>query len=194
VEEEFGGHEVPAVTEIVQLRERLAGSLTNPTRKIRTVEFFAWLEQTGIATWVREAPSLWAYPTILTLHTAGLAFLVGLSAAIDLRILGFAQRVPLAPMEKFYPIMWTAFWVNAISGFLLFIADASFKMTQTVFFIKMIFVGLAVAIMYLMRSRVFRDPALDKKPLPQNSKMLAATSLFFWTAAIIAGRLMAYIR
>ena len=28
-----------------------------------------WLEATALATWVRESPSLWAYPTVLTLHT-----------------------------------------------------------------------------------------------------------------------------
>ena len=40
------------------------------------------LEATGLGTWVREAPTLWAYPTVLFLHTAGLGFLVGINVAM----------------------------------------------------------------------------------------------------------------
>ena len=36
-----------------------------------------WLEATGLSTWVREGESIWAFPTILTLHTFGLGLLVG---------------------------------------------------------------------------------------------------------------------
>jgi hypothetical protein len=158
------------------------------------VDFLIWLEETAIATWVRESPSIWAYATVLTLHTLGLAFLVGLNLAIDLRILGVVRRFPLAPMEKTYPIMWVAFWVNAVSGTLLFMADATVKITQSVFLIKMLFIALAVVNMNMLRTRVFRDPGLDKRPLPANSKMLALTSLVFWAGAITAGRLLAYIK
>ena len=85
----------------------------------------ASLENSGFGTWVRESKSLWAYPTILFLHTVGLGFLVGLNAAIDFRILGFARKLPLAPMESFYKIMWAGFWVNLLSGTLLLMADAT---------------------------------------------------------------------
>ena len=158
------------------------------------MDFLVWMEETAIATWVRESPSIWAYATVLTLHTLGLAFLVGLNLAIDLRILGLVKRMPLAPLEKMYPIMWAAFWVNAVSGTLLFMADATVKAVQTVFIIKMIFIALAVVNMYLLRSRVFRDPGLDKRPLPMNSRVLALTSLLLWAGAITAGRLLAYIK
>ena len=158
------------------------------------MDFLIYLEQTAIATWVRESPSLWAYATVLTLHTLGLSFLVGLNTAIDLRILGIAARMPLAPMEKTYPIMWIAFWVNAISGTLLFMADATVKAFQLVFIVKMICIVLAVVNMQMLRTRVFHSPVLDKRPLSVNSKMLALSSLILWAGAITAGRLIAYIK
>ena len=37
----------------------------------------AWLEGSALGVWTRESPSIWAYPTILTLHTVGLGVLVG---------------------------------------------------------------------------------------------------------------------
>ena len=70
------------------------------------MSFLASIENSALAAWVRESSSLLAYPTILFMHTVGLGFLVGLNAAIDFRILGFARKLPLAPMESFYRIMW----------------------------------------------------------------------------------------
>lgn len=156
------------------------------------MQFLLWLENSALGSWVRESSSLWAYPAILFAHTVGLGFLVGLNTAIDLRLLGFAERIPIAPMEQFFPVMWLGFWVNAVSGTLLLIADASTKLTNPVFYIKMAFVTLAVVNMVLIRRRVFRDPELPTLPLAISVKALAVTSLFFWMGAITAGRLMAY--
>ena len=77
------------------------------------MQVLASLERSGFGTWVREAPTIWAYPTVLFLHTVGLAFLVGINVAIDLRILGVASSMPLAPMKKLFPWMWAGFWINA---------------------------------------------------------------------------------
>ena len=55
----------------------------------------AQLEQSGLATWIRESGVLYGYPLILFLHTLGLSTLAGLSAAIDLRLLGIGQGIPL---------------------------------------------------------------------------------------------------
>jgi hypothetical protein len=156
------------------------------------MSFLLSLENSAFASWVRESSSLWAYPTILFLHTMGLGFLVGLNAAIDLRVLGIAHRIPLAPMEKFYTIMWAAFWVNALSGTALLIADATTKLTNPVFYIKMTFVALAVINMVVLRRNVFRRPAFDAAPVAGFARVLAITSLIFWSGAITAGRLMAY--
>jgi hypothetical protein len=155
--------------------------------------FLVWLEQSGFATWVRESSSLWAYPTVLFLHTIGLATVVGVTAGIDLRILGVAPELPLAPMTKVFPIIWAAFWINAVSGTTLLIADATTKLTNPVFYIKMIFIVLALINLRMLKTRVFGDPQIDNRPLSANAKMLAATSLIFWLGATVAGRLMAYI-
>jgi uncharacterized membrane protein len=156
------------------------------------MSFLASIENSALATWIRESSSLWAYPTILFLHTIGLGFLVGLNAAIDLRILGVARRMPLSPMETFYRVMWAGFWVNALSGTALLIADATTKLTNPVFYIKMGFVTLAVVNMVWIRRRVFRNPDIDRAPVVGLGRALAMTSLFFWAGAITAGRLMAY--
>jgi hypothetical protein len=158
------------------------------------VEFLAQIEATTFATWVREAPTLWAYPTVLFLHTVGLGFLVGANVAIDLRLLGVARHLPLAPMEKLFPIMWSGFWINAASGTALLMADATTKLTNPVFSIKMVFVVLGVLNMAWMKRRLFRDPAtLDVWPVHPRARFVAVTSLVLWVLATTTGRLMGYL-
>ena len=157
------------------------------------VEFLASIENSGFATWLREAPTVLAYPTVLALHTFGMAFLVGTNAAIDLRILGVAPGLPLAPMERFFRLMWLGFWVNALSGVVLLSLTPITFLTTPVFYIKLAAIALAVTNLRLLRSQVFGNRAnLDTRPVPMEGKILAVTSLVFWTVAIFAGRVTAY--
>ena len=157
------------------------------------MDFLHSIENLGFSTWIRESPSVWAYPSVITLHTFGLAFLVGLNAAVDLRIVGFSERLPLYPMKGFFPVMWVAFFVNAGSGIILLMADASTMLTNPVFYIKMGCMVLAMANLRLIGRMLFRDPEAAKRPVPLAGKILACTSLALWMGAITAGRLTAYI-
>ena len=157
------------------------------------MDFLTWLHDTSFAVWVREADSVWAYPFILFLHSLGMAALVGLAAAIDLRILGIGRRVPVEPLEQFFPLMWFGFWLSALSGTALFMADAFQKAANPVFYIKLFFIALALINMWLIKVHVFRAPNPIARPLSAKAKVLAATSLVWWTVIITAGRVMAYI-
>lgn len=149
-----------------------------------------WLETTGLSIWVREGESIWAFPTVLTLHTFGLALLVGANAIIDLRLLGIGRRIALAPLRSLFGIMWAGFWLNAVTGSLLFAADATTRGTSTFFFAKLVFVAIGVATMISIKRSVFDAPPDAKAGSP---KLLALVSLAAWTAAITTGRLLAYI-
>ncbi len=158
------------------------------------MEILVWLEATGLALWVRESISLWAYPSILAVHAIGLAFLVGGSAALDLRLLGYAGDLPLAPMKNFFPVIIAGFWVNALSGTLLLIASATAMLTSVVFWIKLIFIALGVVTVLLIKTRVFGDQeALESGTVPKIGRTLAIASLTFWVGAIVAGRMTAYV-
>jgi hypothetical protein len=157
------------------------------------MDFLLRLEQTGFSSWVRESTSLFAFPGILLVHTIGMALVVGINTGIDLRILGVAPAIPLAPLEKFFPILWIGFWINAATGTILLMADATTKLANPDFYVKMVFIAFAVINLQMLKTRVFRDPLIDKRPLSTNVKILAVTSMFFWLGAITAGRLLAYV-
>ena len=63
-------------------------------------EFLESIENSGFATYIRETPTCPAYSTVLALHTFGMAFLVGLSGVIALRVLGVVPELPLNPLKK----------------------------------------------------------------------------------------------
>jgi hypothetical protein len=154
------------------------------------MEMLAALEATAFSTWLRESPSIWAYPLILTLHTVGLALLVGPSWALDLRLLGFAPALPLRAMEKAFPVMWTGFWINGISGLLLFAADATTKGATLLFVTKLGLIAIAVMNLIAIRRVVYRR---DTEPAAgPTARALAIASIVLWVAAIGTGRWMAY--
>ena len=158
------------------------------------MQFLQMLEATAFGTWVREAPTLWAYPTVLFLHTVGLGFLVGINVAIDLRLLGVAPGLPLAPFSRLFPWMWAGFWINAASGVALIVADATTKLTNPVFYVKMAFVLLGVLNMALLKRRLFDDPVtLEAAPGSRRGRWIAITSLAIWIFATTTGRLMGYL-
>ena len=73
------------------------------------MEFILQLQHSSVMDWVRESGSLLGYPTILFLHTLGLATVAGLNGAIDLRLLGVGAKVPLSSLTRFFPFIWLAF-------------------------------------------------------------------------------------
>jgi len=74
----------------------------------------AWLESTALAEWVRT--SLVGYPFVLTVHSVGMAIMVGLVTVINLRLVGRFERIPYASLAGLLTLAWYGLAINAISG------------------------------------------------------------------------------
>jgi len=151
--------------------------------------FFVWLEATSLSTWLRESPSLWAFPFVLILHTVGLAFFVGTNVAWDVRVLGFSLGIPLEALRRYFLVMWAGFWINAFSGVLLLIAYPTKALTNPLFYAKLALIAFGVVLAFRIRREV---NGLAVPAAPPMARMLAAVSLACWIAVIFAGRLLAY--
>jgi hypothetical protein len=152
------------------------------------------IEQMQFAIWIRESSSIWAFPTFLVVHTIGMSIVAGCSLMISLALLGFwPHKMPMKPLERLYPVMWIGFWVNAFTGTMLLLADASTKATNWDFYLKMVFVFAGVYLMKRTRKQIFGSEVLDTGVLPIGAKGLAWGSMICWFAAITAGRLLAYL-
>jgi hypothetical protein len=155
--------------------------------------FFMWLESQSFSIWVRESGSLWAFPMFLFSHTLGMSIVAGGAAIISFALLGLWPKTPIKPLERLFPIMWWAFWLNAFTGVSLFCADATTRAENLDFWVKLVFVGGGVYLMVRTRKQVFGNPKLDNGPVWPEAKMLAWASLVCWFGAICAGRLIAYV-
>ena len=154
--------------------------------------FLQAIENTGFSTWLRESESPFAFYLILLFHTFGLALLVGSNAVVDLRLLGVARAIPIAPLKRLFRIMWIGFAMNAVTGILLVIAYPTKSLTNPDFYIKLALIGLAIWVMQKLNRQVFQDSNLSEADMIARGATLAKFSIFLWFGAITAGRLLAY--
>jgi len=147
--------------------------------------FLLWYEEGPIGVFVRE--SLWGYPIVLSCHAVGMAAVMGVVVALNLRVLGFAKGLSIPAFDKIFIAGWLGFAINLISGLLLFAGTASSYFFQGAFQLK---IGAIVAGGILMK--LVMNSVRANKP-EGNQKALAAACLVCWLAAVITGRLMAYL-
>jgi len=154
--------------------------------------FLEWLQDTWVGHLVAE--SLWGYPLFETIHSIGMAMLIGSLGLINLRVLGFKPDLPLLGTRELLPLAWIGFTLNAISGSLLFTSDAVYFFSSYTFRIKMVLIVLGGINAAILGRRVFSDAAAAGAPAPAapSTKWIAASSLVFWFGAVCAGRLIAY--
>ena len=156
-------------------------------------EFLESIENSGFASYIRETPSVLGYSTVLALHTFGMAFLVGLSGVIALRVLGIVPELPLKPLKSLLPLVIIGFWVNAITGIVLTALAIRSLLANWDFYVKLASIAVAIVALQKMRRYAFGDAAApDDAPASAEAKRWARTMLLFWGLAVLGGRLTAY--
>ena len=153
---------------------------------------FKTIEESGLSTWIRDSPSIFAFWFILSLHAIGMGLLVGASAIIDLRILGVAKDLPLSPLKGLYRIIWIGFAIQVVSGTLLLIAYPTKALTNPDFYLKLTLVALAVVAMQKLKTKVFEDASLSDSTMMMKGRALAMWSLLLWFGVVTSGRMLAY--
>lgn len=146
------------------------------------------VEQSALMVWLREGGSLWGYPAILFAHTLGLGTVAGVNGVLDLRVLGFGRRVPLAALLPMFKVAWAALALTVVSGLVLLGADATNKLAAPVFYVKMVFVALALLCVHQVKRVITAGDGAESA-----GRIWAWISILCWAAAITAGRLMAYL-
>jgi hypothetical protein len=148
---------------------------------------FELIETSALSTWMRESDSLLAFPGVLIVHTLGMALVVGVPAAVSLRLLGVAARVPPGGLKAFIPLAWLGFAMIAVSGVLLVIAYPAKALTNPIFYVKLALIGICCALLARM-SRSLRAEVVELR----RARRLAIVSLAGWMLTITAGRLLPY--
>ena len=157
------------------------------------MQLMMWVEQLSYSTWIRESNSLWAFPMFLFAHTLGMSIVAGGAAMISMALLGLWPNTSLRALDRLYPYMMLGFALNAFTGLSIFMKDATVYSRNLDLYVKLLFIGLGMFLLFRIRRTVLRDPEVDNRPLPPAARMLAWATLFCWLGAIVTGRLIAYV-
>lgn len=157
------------------------------------MELLAWIEQTYIAEVMSY--SAYGYSIGITLHSVGLAVVVGLAVIVDLRLLGRFRTIPLSSLRTYFAIAWVGFLVNFLSGAALFAMQATYYVSNVPFLLKIAFVLAGIATVGYIQTAVSRvgDGHGADSVIPAPAKAAAVVSLAVWLGAIVTGRLIAYL-
>ena len=63
------------------------------------------------------------------------------------------------------PIVWVAFWMNAISGLLLLIGYPTKALTNPVFYLKLLLIAVGLVLFVRIGRRVFDEAAATNAPV-----------------------------
>ena len=151
------------------------------------------LEASGAGRFMRE--SLWAFPIAETIHIAAFALVVGSIIVLDLRLLGFSRRIPIARLST-HIVPWTigAFVVAAVAGLSMFTAHTADYIENPVFLLKMgliLAAGANAAILHIGAMRAADAWDVDAGA-PVAVRFAAALSIVLWLGVIACGRMLAY--
>ena len=139
--------------------------------------------------------SIWLWPLCETLHFIGLALLIGTAGLLDLRLMGFLRRVPLAAAMQLRPWAALGFVINLVTGTLFFIGAPGQYIDSPVWWGKLAFLAVAminIAVFETGHGRRLLTLA-DDADTPLSCKLAGAVSIMSWFAVLYLGRMLPFI-
>jgi hypothetical protein len=153
------------------------------------LSYFQWIENSGIGQAIRA--SNWMFPVIEAFHLAGLALIGGAVLILDMRLFDMGLRqMPVARLARaVQPFLNGSLGLMLATGTLLFLSEAVKCYYSAAFWMKMIFLALAIIFTYTVQQRV---ALADQAPGPFLSKLVGAVSIILWAGVGVGGRWIAF--
>lgn len=168
--------------------------LTELLRGTRVVEFSLWVSDWPFALWLQS--TFLAIPGFQTVHILAIAVLFSSVLMLNMRIWGFSGRdLSLeAAYSRYRPWMWYAIAVLIGSGVILLISEPVRNMVNAIFWIKMIFLLIAIAFtLGFQRAVRARMDNWETSPAGHATLRTGAVALtLLWCVVITGGRWIAY--
>ena len=141
--------------------------------------------------------SSWVLPVCESLHFIGMAMLVGIVGVFDLRLLGMAKRLPVAPLQRLMPFALLGFVLSLGSGLVFITANPRQYLAplSLSFVAKMFFILLAclnVLFFYATGLKRAVDGVDAGQDAPLGAKVSAVVSLFLWAGVMYWGRVLQF--
>ena len=156
-------------------------------------QFALWLHETAASQLIRAWP--WTWAVCETLHFIGLSLVIGVIGLLDLRLMGFLPRLPLAALRPLLPYGIAGFVINAVTGLVFFVGTPEQYVTNVAFAMKLLFLVVSGLNVLYFETRHGREVlALPHgAPMPAAFKRAGAISLVCWLMVLYWGRMLPYI-
>jgi hypothetical protein len=156
-------------------------------------EIFQALEGSAFGAGIRQ--SVWLYPLANVGHVVAVVVFFASVAVMDIRLAGGLSALsPASVLRGARRAAMAAFVVVAITGSMLFAAEASHLALNPVFLTKVGLIALGLANIalfeFVLRREVEKLPAGARLPTAVRASALA--SLTLWIAVVACGRSIAY--
>lgn len=152
------------------------------------------LEASGVGAAIRQ--SIWIYPAANVGHVVAVAGFIASVSLLDLVLLGAvrpAGRRALVARARRWTMALLA--LVALTGLVLFTAEASHVALNRVFQVKLALIAMAIVNGLVMGGRAEAALAAlpDEAPPPNGARFAAVVSLCLWLSIVALGRFIAYV-
>ena len=153
--------------------------------------YLEWLQDLPLSMWIAGSESLLSFPLILFLHSLGMGLSAGSAFVVCMRLVGVGRPLPVSSLRVLFKIFWGGFFLNLVTGSLLFAAHATTTGYIPMYYIKLALIAAGMVLSLPIRK--FVDGETSDDAIPSHVKGLAALSLLVWVGVITTGRLIAYV-
>ena len=156
------------------------------------MNFLRILESTAFSEWVLT--SMLGFPTMIALHSIGMAVAAGLTIFVTLFLNRLIAGIAEAHLPGLLRIATWGFVLNLVTGLILFFPRGTEYITNATFLVKMLLVLFSATILIWLKSHL-AQLARGSGDLCNSApaRVLSLVSSTAWIGAIVTGRLIAYV-
>ncbi|AEQ50148.1 DUF6644 family protein [Pelagibacterium halotolerans] len=158
--------------------------------------FFAAIENSAIGAFVRE--TLNVLPIVNVFHVLGIALVFGTIFMVDMRLIGLQSvtRPVSRVANDLLKWTWVGFALAAVTGLLMFAANATTFYVNLQFQLKMVALAFAGLNMVVFELVTARNMAIwdGERRTPPSARFAGFASITLWVLVIILGRWIGYTK
>ena len=152
-----------------------------------------WMQESWLGVAGREI--YWVFPAAEIVHFFGLCLLMGAILVVDLRLLGFARRLPLQASLQLIPVALAGIIINIASGIVFLCAYPENYWPNTAFWLKL--AAFLIACCNALWFKWMEAPKVaalaDNADVANSTKVVAFFSLITWIVVIVIGRFLPFV-
>ena len=134
------------------------------------------------------------FPTLIALHSVGMAVAVGLSLMVTLHLNQVFTGFNVQLIPRILSVAVWGFILNLITGLALFVSRGPEYIDSYIFLIKMLLVVISAVILFWLRQHLrLTKLTTEVSVADRTAKSMSLFSTVTWFGAVIAGRLIAYL-